>query len=112
MATAYYVQEGRTYDYTPGSAVAEGDIVILGERIIGIAQSDIAANTKGALAVKGVFRFTTADTFVQGEAAFMTAAGVITDDATDYYAGTVTKAVTSGTEVEVDINVQAEAYGS
>jgi len=40
-------------DYTPSGAVANGDIVVQGD-MVGIADADIAANTKGALVVGGV----------------------------------------------------------
>lgn len=51
---AIYVQPGNTIDYTPSTAVAAGDVIVMGT-IIGIASYDIAANTLGALAVCGVF---------------------------------------------------------
>ena len=47
---------GGYLDYTPGSAVAAGDVVVQGE-LVGIATKEIAANVKGALAVEGVFDF-------------------------------------------------------
>lgn len=40
-------------DYTPGSAVTAGDVIVIGS-VIGVADSDIAASAKGALAVCGV----------------------------------------------------------
>ena len=59
MATPL-VTRGQTYgayvDYTPGSAVAAGDVVVQGN-LVGIATKEIAANKKGALAVEGVFDF-------------------------------------------------------
>ena len=42
-------------DYTPSSAVTGGDVVVL-NGIVGVATSDIAANTKGSLATEGVFK--------------------------------------------------------
>lgn len=51
---AVFVSEGARIDYTPGSAVAEGDVVVLG-CLVCIATQDIAANTLGALAIEGVF---------------------------------------------------------
>ena len=54
MATAVFVHEGDAIDYTPAAAVAAGDVVVQGD-LIGIAKQPIAANVRGALAVKGVF---------------------------------------------------------
>lgn len=56
MATATFVHEGGTINYTPGSAVAAGDVVVQGE-LVGVAKQPIAANALGALAVTGVFDF-------------------------------------------------------
>lgn len=53
---AQYVQEGNYIDYTPGSAVAAGDVVVQGD-LVAVAKGDIAANKLGALAVGGVFDF-------------------------------------------------------
>jgi predicted RecA/RadA family phage recombinase len=52
---AVYYHKGDSIDYTPGSAVSCGDVVVIGT-IPMIATADIAANTKGALAVSGVFK--------------------------------------------------------
>lgn len=54
MATAIYVHEGDSIDYTPGSDVAAGDVVVLTD-LIGIARTPIKANELGSLAVAGVF---------------------------------------------------------
>ena len=56
MATATFVHDGKTVDYTPSSAVAAGDVVVQGD-LAGVAPRPIAANTLGALAVGGVFEF-------------------------------------------------------
>jgi predicted RecA/RadA family phage recombinase len=56
MVTASYVQEGNSIDYTPTSAVATGDVVVLGD-LVGVARTPIAANTLGSLAVRGIFDF-------------------------------------------------------
>jgi len=50
QTTAGYV------DYTPGSPVSAGDVVVQ-EELVGIATEGIAANKLGALAVEGVFDF-------------------------------------------------------
>lgn len=56
MPQATFVQEGGSIDYTPGSAVAAGDVVVQGD-LVGVAKRPIAANELGALAVEGVFDF-------------------------------------------------------
>jgi len=56
MATATFRHEGAAIDYTPGAAVAAGDVIVQGD-LIGVANTDIPANTLGALAVEGVFDF-------------------------------------------------------
>lgn len=52
---ATFLQDGHSIDYTPGSDVAAGDVVVLGS-LVGIATRSIPANTMGALAISGVFR--------------------------------------------------------
>lgn len=42
-------------DYTPGSAVTGGNVVVL-NGIVGIAVTDIAANELGSLAIEGLFK--------------------------------------------------------
>jgi len=54
MATATFVHDGSSIDYTPGSAVAAGDVVVQAD-LIGVARTPIAANALGSLAVAGVF---------------------------------------------------------
>jgi len=54
MATARFIHNGNSIDYTPGSNVAAGDVIVQGD-LIGIAKLDIASGTLGALAVTGIF---------------------------------------------------------
>ena len=54
MATATFVHDGKSIDYTPGADVSAGDVVVQQE-LIGIAKLDIASGALGALAVTGVF---------------------------------------------------------
>ncbi|MFQ5733178.1 MAG: capsid cement protein [Planctomycetaceae bacterium] len=56
MAVATFRHAGAAIDYTPGAAVAAGDVVVQGE-LVGVANADIPANALGALAVQGVFDF-------------------------------------------------------
>jgi len=51
---ADYLADGDLIDYTPGSAVAAGDVVMLAD-LFTIAPRPIAANKLGAVAVEGVF---------------------------------------------------------
>ena len=53
---ARFVQDGISIDYTPGSAVTAGDVVVQ-QDLIGIAKIDIPANGLGALAIEGAFDF-------------------------------------------------------
>ena len=54
MATATFIHDGNSIDYTPGANVSAGDVVVQND-LVGIAKLDIVANTLGALAVTGVF---------------------------------------------------------
>ena len=47
MPTATFVQAGDQIDYTPGAAVAAGDVVVQGD-LVGVAKQPIAANAPGA----------------------------------------------------------------
>lgn len=54
--TATFIQDGCNIDYTPGSEVAAGQVVVQAD-LVGIAPHIIPANTKGALCVCGVHQF-------------------------------------------------------
>jgi predicted RecA/RadA family phage recombinase len=69
--TTKFVQDGKVIQYAnAGSAIASGDVVVMGNTI-GIALEDIAATTGvGSVAVEGVFGNipkVTAAVFAQGE---------------------------------------------
>lgn len=51
---AIFIQPGREIDYTPGSAVIAGQVVVQAN-LVGIAKTAIAANTLGSLSVAGIF---------------------------------------------------------
>ena len=76
MPQATFVQEGGAVDYTPGAAVAIGDVVVQGE-LVGVARGPIAAGALGALAVDGVFDFAKA---TSGGSAITAGANVYWDD--------------------------------
>jgi len=52
--TTKYVMSGDVMDYTAGSAVSNGQVILVGKRI-GVALTAIAAGATGALRMDGVF---------------------------------------------------------
>lgn len=56
MPQAIFIHDGKYIDYTPGSAVASGDVVVQGD-LVGVALRPLATGEPGALAVDGVFDF-------------------------------------------------------
>jgi predicted RecA/RadA family phage recombinase len=72
MALVEFVQEGNAVDYTPGSDVAAGAVVVQGD-LVGVSRTPIAANAPGSLAVSGVFDFPKATGTGSGIAAGATA---------------------------------------
>lgn len=105
MAT--YVQSGCNIDYTPTTAKTAGDVVVQ-NGLLGVVQTDIAANVKGSLTVEGVFRFTKATgAMTIGQIVYFDAANnrVSTDPAVGVPAGKVITAKESAdTTVDVAIN--------
>jgi predicted RecA/RadA family phage recombinase len=83
---ATFVHDGRSIDYTPGSAVAAGDVIVQGE-LVGIARTPIAANALGSLAVAGVFDFAKA---TGGGTAITAGANVYWDDTNNVATTTAT----------------------
>ena len=57
---ARYVQRGDAIDHTPMADVAAGDIVVLANKVVGVAKLDIKAGELGALALTGVYEMTKA----------------------------------------------------
>lgn len=100
MAVATYVAPGDRIEYTPGSDVSAGAVVDLGN-VVGIAITDIAANTKGALWIQGVF-----------DVAKYSGEGITIYDRIYYDAGTATATKTSGYgEATMGIAVKAALAG-
>ena len=56
MATATFVHQGDSVDYTPSTDVDAGDVVVQGE-LVGVASLDISSGAKGSLVVEGVIDF-------------------------------------------------------
>ena len=86
MAQATFVHDGNAVDYTPGSAVAAGDVIVQGE-LVGVARTPIAANALGSLAVDGVFDFAKA---TGGGTAITAGANVYWDDTNNVATTTAT----------------------
>ena len=52
---ARYVQRGDAIDHTPEADVAAGDVVVLADKLVGVAKLDIKADELGALALTGIY---------------------------------------------------------
>jgi predicted RecA/RadA family phage recombinase len=95
---ASYSQAGCVIDYTPSSAVAAGDVVVMND-LVGVAHSPIAANALGAVAVEGVHSMPKA-TGVIGQGAIVywdaTAGNVTTTASGNKRAGKAAAAAASG----------------
>ena len=103
---ASYVQDGDVLDYTPGSAVAAGDVVVIGS-LVGVAPRAIAANALGSLAIDGVWEMpcATGATGAQGSAINWYAVSGVAHATTGTAAGKLAKARLVGdTSVQVVIN--------
>ena len=103
---ASYVQDGKLLDHTPGSAVAAGEVVVIGA-IIGVAPRPIAANALGTLAVEGVFEMpvATGATGAQGSAINWYAVSGVAHASTGVAAGKLAKPRLVGdTSVHVNVN--------
>jgi len=100
-------------DYTPGSAVTAGDVVVQ-SKLLGVATADISANAKGALAIRGVFRFPkntgSGNSFAAGAKVYWnTSSDKATSTNTDAYAGlAIAAASTSASTVDVLLAQEGE----
>lgn len=63
-----YVAPGEHFDFTPGTAVASGDVVLMADTI-GVAHKDGAAGAPVAVSVEGVFTLAklSTDAIAQGQ---------------------------------------------
>jgi len=72
---ATFRQQGNSVDYTPGSAVAAGDVVVQGS-LVGVATAAIAALALGSLIVRGIIDIVQAAvTITAGQPAYWDADG-------------------------------------
>ena len=95
-----------TWDYTPSTAKAVGEVVILG-KVVGVVCRPIAASTKGAISVRGVFTFPKGTgVLTAGSVAYLQSNLTVTGTATTTgIAGLVAvDAASADTTVDVSIN--------
>ena len=95
---ADYYQDGDLINYTPGSAVAAGAVVVLAD-LITVAPRPIAANALGAVAVEGVFKLPKASGAIsQGAIVYWDSANsnVTTTSSGNKRAGKAAEAAASG----------------
>ena len=97
---AILVSRGDLVDYTPGSTVTAGSVVVQGE-LVGVANLDIPAGRLGAITVTGVFDFP------KGAEAVTAGANVYWDVAD----GVATTDADSGTNKLIGKAVKAAALG-
>ena len=99
--------ESGVWDYTPATAKAAGDVVILG-KVVGVVCRPIAANAKGAVTTRGVFTFdkVTGGALSAGAVAYLHSNLKVTGTATTTgIAGIVAVDAAAGdTTVDVEIN--------
>jgi len=105
---ADYYQDGDLVNYTPGSAVAAGAVVVLND-LVTVAPRPIAANALGAVAVEGVFKLPKASGAIgQGAIVYWDSANsnVTTTSSGNKRAGKAAEAAASGdTVVPVLLNI-------
>lgn len=103
---ASYVSGDDLLDYTPGSAVAAGEVVVIGS-LVAVAPRPIAANALGALAIEGVWEMpvATGATGAQGSAINWYATSGVAHASTGVAAGKLAKArAAADTSVHVVLN--------
>ena len=113
MPSATRIATGNSVDYTPGAAVAAGDVVVLGSRVL-VAVKLIAASALGALASTGAFRFPkgilSGDAIAVGVVVYWDAGNeVITTNAaggTNKQAG-YTRLAAAAADATVDVDLQS-----
>lgn len=113
MAATYatFLQDGKRIDYTPGGAVAAGDVVVIGAECF-VADRPIAANTLGSLAAEGIFQVAKNATLTisAGDAVYWNAGShEITKTSSDTYFGT---AVADAAYAETTVKAKLRALQS
>lgn len=114
MAATYatFLQDGKRIDYTPGSAVSVGDVVVIGSECF-VADAPIAASALGSLAAEGIFQVAKNETLTisAGDAVYWNAGtGKITKTSSDTYFGTaVADAAYAATTVKAKLRALQSA---
>jgi predicted RecA/RadA family phage recombinase len=98
-----FVQNGANLTVEVNAGASSGDFVVVGD-LVGVAVTDIAAHSKGAIACEGVFTGTKASgaTLAVGDVAYLSSTGKLTNTATSNDAVGLVVAVTTTT---VDVKV-------
>ncbi len=111
MATAkVYKSDGAQMPYTPGSAVAAGDVVVIGE-IVAVAPRVIEASVLGSVTIEGVMTFPKAtlstSAIAQGVKVYWDASGevITTTASTNKVAGVAHEAAAAA---DATVNVKLE----
>lgn len=103
---ASYVQDGDHLDHTPASALAAGEVVVIGS-LVAVATRPIAANALGSVSIEGVFSLpcATGATGAQGSAINWYATSGVAHASTGVAAGKLAKARgADDTTVDVILN--------
>ena len=107
--TSKAISDGDTINYTPGSAVTAGDVVVVGE-IVAHAPNNISASVEGVLQIEGIIEFPkdsgSGTALTQGQRVYWDASNeVITGTAASHkIAGYVAEAAgTTATTVQVKL---------
>lgn len=102
-----YIQPGEVWDHTPGSNVAAGSVVLMGE-VVGVALADITANQTGPVQVSGVWELPklSTDVVTQGAILYWDAANTrltVTAGSLKVAGAAVTAAGSGATSVRVKL---------
>mgnify|MGYP002079327829 CR=1 FL=1 len=101
---ALYVSPGDAIDYTPGSALDAGEIVIVGE-LAGFTKTPIAAGTVGALHLRGIVEWPKAagggGTFAAGDFVYWDGSTTTTSSGDDLIGRAVAAAANGASSVRV-----------
>jgi predicted RecA/RadA family phage recombinase len=113
-AEASFKQIAEFIDYTPTAAITAGEVIQLADGRAAVAPRDIAANEKGAVQVRGVFKSvvkTTSVVMLDGQEVYWdhsaNAAHFKTSNDRDFFVGSaVGDAAAADTEMSVNLNVR------